>query len=108
MRSVIFVVASLALLAACVCAPEGESIQRIPTKAAATPSATDKDAAKSGASVGGSGASEPSTVARERRDIAGQESDLLPSAHDLDASPFGEISKLDGRGRIKVLPAFLG
>lgn len=108
MRSLFFAGASLALLAICVCAPEGDAIQRIPPKAVATPLATNKDAADSGASASNVGSSKPLAVARVRRDIGGQESDLLPSANDVEVSPFGENSNLLGRGRIKVLPAYLG
>ncbi|CAH2089563.1 unnamed protein product [Euphydryas editha] len=108
MRSLFFAVASVALLAICVCAPEGDAIQRIPPKVAATPSATKESAVDSGAAANNAGSSKPLTVARVRRDIGGQESDLLPSANDVDVSPFGENSNFDGRGRIKVLPAYLG
>lgn len=111
MRSLFFAGASLALLAICVCAPEGDAIQRIPPKAVATPLATNKDTADSGASASNvelNGSSKPLAVARVRRDISGQESDLLPLANDVEVSPFGENSNLLGRGRIKVLPAYLG
>lgn len=108
MRTMFFVVASLALLAACACAPEGEVIQHIPPKAEETPSAIGKDGVASPAVGDAAGSSKPIHVARTRRDLAGQESDLLPSANDGDASVFGESSNLDGRGRIKVLPAYLG
>lgn len=108
MRSMFFVVASLALLAVCVCAPEGASIQHIPPKAGETPSAIGKDGAVLLAAAGGAGSSKQIHVARTRRDLAGQESDLLPSANQAEASVFGESSNLDGRGRIRVLPAFLG
>lgn len=104
MHSTFFIVASLALLAVCACAPVVEEvIQHIP-KQEQTPSATGKENAESGASVKATGVSEN---VRHRRD-AGQEGDLLPSVNDVDASPFGETSQLAGRGRIKVLPAFLG
>uniref|UniRef100_A0A1E1WRF1 Secreted protein n=1 Tax=Pectinophora gossypiella TaxID=13191 RepID=A0A1E1WRF1_PECGO len=107
MRSMFFVVASLALLAYCVCAPTAEEvIEHIPPKQEQTPSATGKEDAKSGA-LAVDVASEPK-VSRTRREVGGQESDLLPGAKDVDASPFGETSQLEGRGRIRVLPAFLG
>ncbi|XP_072942900.1 uncharacterized protein [Epargyreus clarus] len=100
MRSMLFVVASLALLAACACAPaEEDVIQYIPKEA--TPSVTGKDGSESGAVGGNSGASKIA-LERARRSIGGQESDLLPSGGDVDASPFGETSQLDGRGRIKI------
>ncbi|CAK1551425.1 unnamed protein product [Leptosia nina] len=102
MRVTLFVVASLALLAACACAPNGDVIQHIP-KHEATQSNT-KDGAVSGAVDAGVG-SKPVEVSRERRDIGDQESHLIPS--DNEVSDFGE-SSLDGRGRIKILPAFLG
>ncbi|CAH4030440.1 unnamed protein product [Pieris brassicae] len=100
MRFMFFAVASLALLAACVCAPN-EAIQHIP-KQEATQLTTEKDGAASGVSEKNAGSSEPD---REKRDLGGQESDLLPSEHEVSA--FGE-NALVGRGRIKVLPAFLG
>ncbi|CAG4947226.1 unnamed protein product [Colias eurytheme] len=106
MHSMFFVVVSLALLAACVCAPSGDVIQHIPPNHEATQSATEKEAAVSGAAVENVGSSKPLGLARERRDLGGDESDLLPSDQNV-ASPFGE-SSLDGRGRIRVLPAFLG
>lgn len=108
MRSMYFVVASLALLAVCTCAPvEADVIQHIPLKE--TPSATGKDAAKSGAAEKDSAASEPKApVSRARRELGGQESDLLPSHDDVDGSPFGDNFQLAGHGRIKVLPAYLG
>ncbi|CAG9563995.1 unnamed protein product [Danaus chrysippus] len=105
MQSITFVVASLALLSLSVCAPVEDVIQHIP-KAVAIPSSTERNGASSGAVV--NAGSEPLLAARARRDLGGQESDLLPSAKDIDASPFGEVSQLDGRGRIKVLPAYLG
>ncbi|CAF4807489.1 unnamed protein product [Pieris macdunnoughi] len=94
MRLMFFAVASLALLAACVCAPN-DAIQHIP-KQEATQSATEKDGAASGVSANNAGSSEPE---REKRDLGGQESDLLPSDHEVSA--FGDNS-LIGRGRIKV------
>lgn len=107
MHSSLFIVASLALLGLCVCAPaEQDVIQHIPQKAEPIPSATGRDDAVSGASGKAAGASDH--VARVRREVAGQESDLLPSANEVDASPFGEVSQLEGRGRIRVLPAYLG
>lgn len=105
MRSMFFAVASLALLAVCVCAPaEQDVIQHIPQKVEETPSATGNGAAPSGVAVG----SGSEHHARARRDIGGQESDLLPSPNQNDASPFGETSNLMGRGGIRVLPAYLG
>ncbi|PZC77883.1 hypothetical protein B5X24_HaOG202764 [Helicoverpa armigera] len=107
MHSTLFIVASLALLALCVCAPADQDvIQHIPQKAEQTPSVIGKNAAESGASGKAAGASEH--VARARRDVAGQESDLLPASNDVDVSPFGETSQLEGRSRIRVLPAYLG
>lgn len=107
MHSTLFIVASLALLVVCACAPSGEDvIQHIPAKAEPTPSLTGKDGSASSAAAGNAGASKPEP-ARVRRD-AGQESDLLPSANEVDVSPFGETSQLEGRGRIRVLPAYLG
>ena len=107
MHSTLFIVASLALLALCVCAPvEQDVIEHIPQKAEPIPSATGKDAVESGASGKAAGVSDH--VARVRREVGGQESDLLPAANDIDASPFGETSQLVGRGRIRVLPAYLG
>lgn len=97
MHSTFFIVASLALLAFCLC----ES----PANAKPTPSATGKDDAVSGASGKAAGGFEHP---RARRAVDGQESDLLPSSDDVDVSPFGEVSQFEGRGRIKVLPAFLG
>lgn len=67
--------------------------------------ASGKDGANSGAVDAES--SEPKEL-RARRSIGGQESDLLPSANDVDAAPFGAPSAFEGRGRIRVLPAFLG
>lgn len=108
MHSSLLFVASLALLAACAGAPPGQAvIQQIPPKAEQTPSATGKDGAKSGAVEDVADASESQVPVRARRDV-GQESDLLPSALDAEASPFGQVSNLQGRGRIRVLPAFLG
>lgn len=65
-----------------------------------------KDGANSGAVDEES--SEPKELLRHRRSMGGQESDLLPSGSDVDAAPFGAPSALEGRGRIRVLPAFLG
>ncbi|KAI5643033.1 hypothetical protein NE865_05074 [Phthorimaea operculella] len=109
MRVTLFAVASLALLALCVCAPS-QNIEKIPPKQEQTPSATGSDGSKSGAAEGDAASEDSKVLAhveRERRDL-GQESDLLPSAKDVDSSPFGEQSQLEGHGRIKVLPAFLG
>ncbi|KAJ2948473.1 hypothetical protein O0L34_g7721 [Tuta absoluta] len=109
MRITLFVVASLALLALCVCAPS-ENIEKIPPKQEPTPSVTASDGSRSGAAeedVASNDSKASKHVERERRDL-GQESDLLPSAKDVDSSPFGEQSQLEGHGRIKVLPAFLG
>lgn len=107
MHSISLVVASLALLAVCACAPsESEVIQHIAPKDEKTPSVIGSDALKSGAAVEDSGAAE---VKDRHRRSAGLESDLLPSKGEEDASPFGETSQLEGgRGRIRVLPAFLG
>lgn len=106
MRSVFLAVASLALLAVCACAPlDGDVIQHIPPKAEPTPSATGEVGSTSGAAVGNAVAVKPES-ARVRRDAA-QENDLLPASNDVDVSPF-EAFNLEGRGRIKVLPAFLG
>lgn len=108
MHSTLFTVASLALLAVCVCAPaDGDVIQRIPPRPEQTPSATGKDAAESGASEKDAGVSD-SAHNRAPRDLGGEESDLLPSLNEGDVSPFGENSELLGRSRIKVLPAYLG
>lgn len=96
----LFVVASLALLAACVCASSENVVEHVRNHP--TQSATGKDGAASGALDVNAGSSK--AVERERRD-AGQENDLLPSEPEV--SEFGE-SSLDGRGRIKVLPAFMG
>lgn len=63
------------------------------------------DGANSGAAAAES--SEPKEL-RYRRSIGGQESDLLPSGDDVDASPIGGPSAFEGHGRIRVLPAFLG
>lgn len=107
MHSTFFIVASLALLAFCVCAPaEQDVIQHIPTKAEQTPSAIGSEGAVSGASGKAVGSAEHQS--RARREVAGQESDLLPSGNDVEVSPFGEVSNLEGRGRIRVLPAYLG
>ncbi|KAF9424854.1 hypothetical protein HW555_000155 [Spodoptera exigua] len=107
MHSTLFFVASLALLALCVCAPADQDvIQHIPLKPEQTPSVTGKEDAVSGASGKVAGASEH-VPQRARRDVAGQESDLLPAINDVDVSPFGETSQLEGRGRIRVLPAYL-
>ncbi|KAL0820515.1 hypothetical protein ABMA28_006373 [Loxostege sticticalis] len=109
MHSTFFVVASLALWAVCACAPaDSDVIQQIPAKPEQTPSVIGKDAAKSGAAEGDSGVTEAKPVERVRRSVGGQESDLLPSRGQVDVSPFGEVSQLEGRGRIRVLPAFLG
>ncbi|CAG9795825.1 unnamed protein product [Diatraea saccharalis] len=110
MRSIIFAVGFLALLAVCACTPvESDVIQHIPLKAGATPSVTGRDGAESGVVADAYGASnEKQTHERVRRSIGGEESDLIPAANDVDASPFGETSQLEGRGRIRVLPAFLG
>ncbi|CAG5049134.1 unnamed protein product [Parnassius apollo] len=110
MRSMFFVVASLVSLAICASAPlDSDVIQQIPQKLEATPSATGKDVAKSGAAEKGLDASEPKTPEpRVRRDLGGQESDLLPSNKDVDDSPFSENLQLDGHNRIRVLPAFMG
>lgn len=105
MHSTLFFVASLALLAACASAPAEDVIEHIPPKQEPTPSATSKDGSSSGAVV--EGAAEVKVPSRTRRNV-GQESDLLPSGHDVDASPFGEVSQVLGRNRIRVLPAYLG
>ena len=106
MQSISLVVVSLALLAVCACAPsESEVIQHIVPKEEKTPSVIGSDAAKSGAAVEDSRVGDAKD--RARRSV-GEESDLLPSKGDVDASPFGETSQLEGRGRIRVLPAFLG
>lgn len=108
MYSAVYFVASLTLLAVCACAPaDADVIQRIPPKPEPTPSATGKDVAVSGALERAAGSSD-AVKDRLRRELVGQESDLLPSLGDIDASPFGENSQLSGRSRIKVLPAFLG
>ena len=107
MHSTLFLGALLALLAVCACAPaDADVIQHIPPRQEPTPSAIGKNVAESGASEKAAGASESND--RVRRDLAGQESDLLPSPNEGDASPFGETSQLLSRGRIKVLPAYLG
>ncbi|KAJ8717917.1 hypothetical protein PYW07_005847 [Mythimna separata] len=107
MHSTLFIVASLTLLVLCASAPaEQDVIQHIPQRVEQTPSVTGRDAVESGASGKAAGASDHE--ARARRDVAGQESDLLPAANDVDVSPFGEVSQLEGRGRIRVLPAYLG
>ena len=108
MRSMLFVVASLALLAYCACAPAEEVIEHIPPKHEPTPSATGKEDAKSGAGDVVAAADTKSTNTRTRREVGGLESDLLPAAKDVDSSPFGETSQFEGRSRIRVLPAFLG
>lgn len=106
MRSTLLIVASLTLLAVCACAPAaGDVIQHIPPNQEPTPSVTGKSGAESGALEKAVGASDHQ--ARVRRDV-GDESDLLPSANEGDVSPFGESSQLAARGRIRVLPAFLG
>lgn len=106
MHSMLFVVASMALLVACACTPwESEAIQHIAPKEEKTPSVIGSDAVKSGAAGEGSAVSDVKDRARRS---AGQESDLLPSGNEVDASPFGENSQFEGRGRIRVLPAFLG
>lgn len=106
MHSTLLIVASLALLAVCVCSPTDQDvIEHIPPKAAPIPLATAKDGAESGASGKVAGAADHPRV---RRAIGGEESDLLPSVNDVDASPFGETAQILGRGRIRVLPAFLG
>ncbi|VVC97657.1 unnamed protein product [Leptidea sinapis] len=106
MRSLSLIVASLALLVVCACAPSGESIQHIPPKQDTTPSATGRSGAESGAAVEDSG-SKIVAAARERRDLGGLESDLLPSGQGVDDSAFG-AQEFEGRSRIKVLPAYLG
>lgn len=110
MHSIIFVVASVALFVVCASAPvEEDVIQHIPQKHDPTPSATLDVGSVSGAAVDDAGASKaPVAQVRARRDIGGQESDLLPSANEIDSSAFGETSQLAGRSRIRVLPAFLG
>lgn len=65
-----------------------------------------KEGANSGAVVAES--SESKELLRSRRSVVGQESDLLPSGSDVDASPFGGQSAIEGHGRIRVLPGFLG
>lgn len=104
MRSIMFVVALAAFLALYECAPpqQGPAVQAQPVKPGQTPSAIAKDSVGSGAAENHSGAG------RIRRDAAGQESDLLPSANEGDASPFGEQAQAFGSGRIRVLPAFIG
>lgn len=108
MQSITFVAVSLALLAVCASSPvKEEVIQQVPKEH--TQSAIEKEGAVSGAAGKVSGATEEKKEeVRVRRDVAGLESDLLPSVGEVDASPFGEISQLEGRGRIRVLPAFLG
>lgn len=110
MRSIIFVVALVALFAIGTGAPLDEDvIQHIPQKTNPTPSGTPDAASESGAAEDASDAGEAHVAeVRVRRDVGGQESDLLPSGNDIEASPFGEVSQVAGRGRIKVLPAFLG
>ncbi|CAG9118909.1 unnamed protein product [Plutella xylostella] len=84
MRSATFVVALAALIVVCSCAPKEDKKEQVP----------------SGLDM---------ADVRVRRSVGGQESDLLPEAGDVDASPFGEASQLAGRARgIRVLPAFLG
>ncbi|XP_026321062.1 uncharacterized protein LOC113231104 [Hyposmocoma kahamanoa] len=106
MHSTLLIVASFALLAYCACAPTEEVIQHVSPPKVQTPSNTGKDGANSGAV--GEESSEPKELLRNRRSIGGQESDLLPSGSEVDAAPFGGPSALLGRGRIRVLPAFLG
>ncbi|CAH2042423.1 unnamed protein product, partial [Iphiclides podalirius] len=103
MRFMCFAVASVALLAACVCAPAGpDVIQRIPQREA-TQSATGEGGARSGAAGRGVAASETQPpAARARRDLGGLESDLLPSSDDLDGSPFSDSFQLEGHSRIKL------
>ncbi|CAB3231641.1 unnamed protein product [Arctia plantaginis] len=103
MHSTLLIVASLALLAVCVCSPADQDvIEHIPSKAAPILLATAKDGVESGASGKVVGAADHPRV---RRYVGGEESDLLPSSNDVDASPFGETSQVLGRGRIRV-PGF--
>lgn len=111
MQSITFVVAFAALLALCVCAPtKKDVIQKIPENAEGTPLVIGGGNAGSGAAGKESGSGEKRNVheVRVRREVAGHESDLLPSGGEVDASPFGETSQLAGHGRIRVLPAYLG
>lgn len=108
MHSTLFIVASLALLVVCACAPvEEEVIQHIRPKPEKTPSVTGNEDAESGASGKVAGVTEDKVRVR-REVIGGQESDLLPADNEVDASPFGETSQLVGHGRIRVLPTFMG
>lgn len=110
MQSITFVVAFAAFSGLCATAPAREGvIQKIPENVEETPLAIADASAASGAAAKAFGAGEETAQEiRERRHVAGHESDLLPSGEDVEASPFGESSQLLGHGRIRVLPAFLG
>ncbi|GBP31907.1 hypothetical protein EVAR_18445_1 [Eumeta japonica] len=109
MRSLLFLIGLVGVLAVCGASPaKDDVVEKIPPKAGQTPSAIGSAGAGSTAAAGGAGASKAAPAGpRARRDV-GQESDLLPSANDVEASAFGETSQLAGRGRIRVLPAYLG
>lgn len=89
MRSTFFIVVSMAVLGVCLCESSN--------KTKSVPAISAHSTAEKGIEH-----------LRARRAIAEQESDLLPSSDDVDASTFGETSQIEGRGRIRVLPAFLG
>lgn len=107
MQCTTYLIALAALLAVCACAPQEGAIEKIPREH--IPSATKDENVGSGAGAKVSGVGEVGKdVSRVRRDVGGQESDLLPSVGDVDASPFGGPAQVVGHGRIRVLPAFLG